>query len=134
VGTDLDTPNTVPVGGRVVLGVRMHRLYSFEAKAAYMVGRRLDADAPNDLMLWSIMARGLIHPTKTGGAKNFYFVAGFGIVSADGDVSPGIELGGGYALPLWDRVGLVVEIVYVMDVTAPRFDAVISSLGFRWSF
>jgi hypothetical protein len=133
VGTDLDTPNTVPIGGRAVVGVRLHRLFSAEFKAAYMVGRRLDGEL-EDLTLWSLMARGLLHPTKAGGAKHFYFVVGLGVVSANGDVSPGLEVGGGYALPLWDRIDLVVEIVYVIDVTAPRFDAVISSLGFRWNF
>jgi hypothetical protein len=133
VGTDLDTPNTVPIGGRLVVGARIHPLFSVEFKAAYMTGRQLD-EGISDLSLWSIMARALIHPSKKGSAKDFYFVLGLGVLAANQDVSPGLEVGGGYALPLWDHIDLVVELTYALDVTAPRFDAVISSIGARWNF
>jgi hypothetical protein len=133
VGTDFDTPNTVPVGGRVMAGVRLYPLFSAEIKGAYMVGRQID-EGIQDLTLWSLMVRGLVHPSKKGSAKSFYFVLGLGVLSANQDVSPGFEVGGGYALPLWEHIDLVVEITYVMDVTEPRFDAVISSVGARWNF
>jgi hypothetical protein len=130
LGSVFSNQSELPIGPRLVVSVQPHPIAEFEIAAAYMV------DSSEDFSAWAISGRMKWHPTLGGvGVRRFYLLTGLGVLGASNRATGvSFEVGAGYSVPLWNHIGLQVEMTYVYATTKPKLSATVSSIGLQWEF
>jgi hypothetical protein len=130
LGSLFSHKGALPVGPRVAISVQTHPIFEWEIGMTFMTDS-------NVVTLWSLEGRVKLHPTiGSNSVKQFYLLVGLGAIGELENRTTGaaFQLGGGYVVPLWNRIGLQVELSYVYATTQPHISATLTSIGLQWSF